>query len=227
VFNKKCENCLFNWQLECPTATLLKIIFSKKNDVMQKKWTIILTSLFAVGLFCTFIFSPYGTHFRFSYPVIVSTVRIEAPAESVFAYLGNSDNAAEWSVFVDHISPINAVKDGQVGSVRRCFTQADEKGATWDELITEVVLNKKRQLTIFNLVNFPMTGNNLATEQIYQTTGAKSCTLTFTVFFKDAKPTVFEYFKIKIAAYKIASIFEKNLNNIKQIVEKKYKNNGK
>jgi hypothetical protein len=111
------------------------------------------------------------------------------------------------------------VPDGIPGSRRRCFCRADEKGKQWDELITEVIPDQKRQLTIYNLKYFPVTAKNLATEQLYETFSENKCRLTFTIFFKDEKPTLIEKIKMYMAAYKIKSIFKKNMANIKRIVE--------
>mgnify|MGYP000144421480 CR=1 FL=1 len=166
--------------------------------------------------------SPFKSHEGFDYLLIKQTIVIDAPVEKVFNYLGNSDNAQDWSVFVDHITCLNGdeVSDGKVGSERRCFVSEDEKGTQWDERITEVVPSKKRQLTIYNLEGFPITAQNLATEQIYEPFENK-CKLSFTVFYKGAEPTWGEYFKTTLAAYRIKSIFKKNMYNIKKIVESK------
>ena len=120
-------------------------------------------------------FSPFGKYDEASYKLLKHSVVINAPVEKVFQYLGNSANATKWSVFVDHITPlnINEVADGKMGSIRRCFVKANETGMIWDEIITEVIPNKKRQLLVYDLVNFKMTADNLATEQLYEKIGDK------------------------------------------------------
>ena len=186
-----------------------------------KKIGITLSILIPIILAIAFLASPFKTHEGFDYPLIKQTIIIDAPIEKVFGYLGNSDNASNWSVFVDHISTINGreVLDGKVGSERRCFVRKNKQGMQWDELTTEVIQNKKRQLTIYNLENFPITAQNLATEQIYQLTNDNKCALSFTLFYKDVEPTWGEYFKTTFAAYLIKSIFRKNMENIKEIIE--------
>ncbi len=166
-------------------------------------------------------FSPYGSQKGFSYKLIKHSIDINAPAEKVFDFLGNSGNASRWSSFVSHITVLNldSFTDGTTGSRRRCFRNKNEKGMQWDELITEAVPNQKRQLTIYNLKGFSMT-QNLATEQLYEPIRQKKCRLTFTVFFKDAKPTMWETIKMYLAAYIIKPIFKKNLSNIKRITER-------
>lgn len=172
------------------------------------------------------IFSPYGKVDGFNYKIIKNTVHINAPVDSVFLFLGNSAKASEWSVFVDHINTLNSdsFPDGSTGSRRRCFINSNENGMQWDELITEVISNKKRQLTIYNLKDFKMTVEDLATEQLYEATSDDGCQLTFTVFFLNNQPTILETLKTYFAAYQIKSIFEDNMNNIKHILEKE--NNG-
>lgn len=187
---------------------------------MKKRLIIIFLAI--VCLFTAIIFfSPYGKYEGFAYKLVKHTVTINAPVKDVYSFLGNSINASRWSVFVHHIIPLNAdsVPDGMPGSKRRCFCRADETGMQWDELITEVIPYQKRQLTLYNLKNFPVTANNLATEQLYESINESQCRLTFTTFFKDAEPTLREKIKMSLAAYKIKSIFKKNMANIKKIVE--------
>lgn len=166
-------------------------------------------------------FSPYGPKKGFAHKLIIYSTDINAPVEKVFTFLGNSGNASRWSSFVNHITVLNpeSFTDGTVGSRRRCFKNGNEQGMQWDELITEAAIDKKRQLTIYNLHDFAMTAQHLATEQLYETISEKKCSLTFTVFFKDAKPTMWETIKMYVAAYAIKPVFKKNLSNIKRITE--------
>jgi uncharacterized protein YndB with AHSA1/START domain len=156
--------------------------------------------------------------------VIEHTVEVEAPLNEVYDFLSNSNNAKRWSVFVDHINTLNAdsITDGKVGSRRRCFCKADETGTQWDELISEVEPYQRRQLLIYNLKEFSMTADNLATNQFYETLPGDRCKLTFTVFFKGDQPGIWDWFKTKLAAYKIQDIFERNMDNIKRIVEEEH-----
>ena len=181
-----------------------------------------LAGISVLGLMTLIYCSPYGNDEAFPYKLIKQEVEIEAPVEKVFQYLGNSDHAAEWSVFVDHISPLNNDQhpDGEVGSERRCFVQADENGMRWDELTTEVVPNRKRQLTIYNLTNFSMTADHLMTEQLYERLDNGKCKLTFTVFFEAGRASLFEKVKMYVGAYRIKAIFRDNMNNIKWLTEK-------
>jgi ribosomal protein L20A (L18A) len=194
--------------------------FKKRNIIIGLLAGII---LIAAGII---YFSPYQSHTGFSYKLIKHTVEIDAPVETVYQFLGNSANASRWSVFVHHIKTLNAneVSDGSVGSIRRCYCNANEQGRMWDELITENIPNKKRQLEIYNLKDFPMTANSLATEQIYEQTSDGKCRLTFTVFFKNVRPALADLIKMHIGSYRIKSIFKKNMYNIQQMVENR--NNG-
>ncbi|HET6992905.1 MAG TPA: SRPBCC family protein [Bacteroidia bacterium] len=197
----------------------------KKSDKM-KKWSMRIGIFLILLLTGIIVFSPYGSHGGFPYKLVRHTVEIDAPVDSVFKFLSNSKSASQWSVFVNHITTLNAdsFPDGTVGSRRRCFCKKDGTGVQWDEKITELSPGKKRQLIIYNMKGFYMTAEHLATEQIYEKISDKKCRLTLTVFFKDAEPTLFEQMKTYLAAYKINSIFTGNMSNIKRIVEKK--NNG-
>lgn len=189
-----------------------------------KKVFLILLLIAVPSIIGAIIFSPYGRHDGFSYKLVATTTEINAPADSVFAYLGNSAHAHDWSVFVDHISSLNAdsFADGKPGSRRRCFQQADEKGIRWDELITAVEPGKRRQLTIYNMIDFPMQADNLATEQLYTATTDGKCRLTFTLFYLDGDPSFWDEMKTYFAAYKVQSVFQRNIANIKRITEKNY-----
>jgi hypothetical protein len=200
-------------------------LVNEKNEVKKRflKWFFVL--IIPVASWAIIYFSPFGNHEGFNYKLVQHTVEINAPATAVFGFLGNSANASKWSVFVNHISPLNAdiIPDGRVGSRRRCFTRADETGTQWDELITEVIPATKRQLTIYNMKGFTMSEHGLATEQLYESPAPDKTRLTFTVFYKDRKPGIIGNLKTYIAAYRIKSIFNENMNNIKKQVEEAYK----
>lgn len=70
-----------------------------------------------------------------------------------------------------------------------------------------------------SMKGFFVTAEHLATEQRYEKIGDNKCSLTFTLFFKDTQPTWWESFKTYFAAYEISSIFNRNMANIKRIVE--------
>lgn len=165
-------------------------------------------------------FSPYGKLEGANHRLIAHSIVIEANTDHVFKYLGKSDNASKWSVYVDHIEPLNTldVRDGDPGSKRRCYCESNEMGRKWDELITEVIPGKKRRLLIYNLVNFPVTVENLATEQIYEPLGVSRCRVTFTVFFTK-KSALLDELKMYFAAYQIKKIFNANMINIKDHIE--------
>lgn len=193
----------------------------EKKYSKLKKWLTGICIVLLLGVAGMIVFSPYGSQEGFPYKLVKHTVEIDAPADSVFNFLGNSANASQWSVYVDHITPLNAdsFPDGSIGSRRRCFCNKDETGAKWDELTTERIPGKKRQLLIYNMQEFSLTAEHLATEQLYEKIADNKCSLTFTVFYKDVEPGVIEKLKIYFAGYTIKSIFEQNMSNIKRIVE--------
>lgn len=184
--------------------------------------TIWLVAIFIVASVVMIIISPYGKHEGFSQKVVKTTIEIDKPLEEVYKYLGNSANASKWSVYVDHITPMNSdsFPDGAVGSRRRVFCNADEKGRRWDELISENVLNEKRELELYNYHDFPMTANNLATGQKYEAISENKTLLTFSVYFKNHEPSWIEQYKMYLGSFWIKDIFDKNMKNIKMYVEK-------
>ena len=186
------------------------------------RWILILTAIIGLLLTAMIMFSPYGKHKGFESKMIQATIEINVSKDSVFRYLGNSDNASKWSVYVSKIEPLNADRfpDGSIGGRRRCYS-SQGKGIRWDELISEVVPNEKRQLLIYNMVNFPVSASDLATEQHYESLGENKCLLTFTLFYKNNNPTWMETLKTYFASYKVESVFKRNLANIKQITQGK------
>lgn len=167
------------------------------------------------------LLSPYGRNTVYTVPAVVESVDVDRPADSVFRFLGNSANASKWSVYVDTIVALNpgTVADGAPGALRRCFTKPDGSGIRWDEEITAVEPARRRQLTIFNAQGFPIMARGLATEQRYTQLSGDKTRLTFTLFFKDRTPTWAEGVKMRLGAYKVASVYRENLANIKAVVE--------
>ena len=148
--------------------------------------------------------------------LIETSVTIESDCEHVFNYLGNSDNASTWSVYVDKIIPLNAdeVQDGFPGSKRRCLTTGNKNDFRWDEEILSVEKNKSRTLSCFNYKNLMIDASNLITEQKYNPT-TNGCEVTFTLRYETQDVSFVDYFKMKVFGYYINYIFEENLENIK------------
>lgn len=195
-----------------------------KSSKKTLKWVIGTVLVLLTVCWLLILYSPYGKKEGFSPKLIKHSIEIDAPKDTVYKFLSNSGSAARWSVFVNHISTLNAdsFADGAVGCRRRCYCNADEQGRQWDELITEVIPGSKRQLVIYNLKDFPMTATNLTTEQRYESISATKTRLTFIVFFKGNNPSFLESLKTYIGAYSIQDIFERNMANIKEIIEKEY-----
>lgn len=182
-----------------------------------------LISLFLLGISLMVLFSPYGNFPGKSKKMLQESVLIKAPVEQVYQYLGNSDNAEEWSVYVNHISALNSNKiaDGMKGSIRRCFTNQNEKGKQWDEMVIKVEKFKRRLLNCYNFKNFEMTAGVLYTEQLYKETKDGNCMLSFTLFLSDENSTFLNHLKMYFAAYEVTRIFKQNLSNIQKFNQKR------
>jgi hypothetical protein len=168
----------------------------------------------------TILFSPYGRKDRESQKIIKESIIINATSEEVYNYLGNSDNAEDWSVYVDHITSINSEthKDGEIGSVRRCFKSKDETGTCWDEEILITEKNKRRRLSIFNMHEFGVATDILVTEQLYLQKGDK-CEVFLTLFYLPGKANWYDELKLYFSAYKVTDLFKGNLKGIKAMIE--------
>lgn len=191
--------------------------------IINRRFTI---GLFLGGLLISLLsmiaLSPYGRNDKYKQKLVEVSVNINAKPSEVFTYLGNSNNAKDWSTFVDHIIPLNSEekKDGEIGSLRRCFNQKDELGKTWDEEILLVEKNRYRQLSCYNFKNFNISANNLRTEQHYKALENGTTLLVFTLFYTPEKASYLDELKMYYSAFKVASIFEGNLKNIKYFIEK-------
>lgn len=186
-----------------------------------KKIGLSVVGVLGLGIISVIVLSPFGNKKDFNYKLVIHSVEINAPVDSVYHFLGKSSNAAKWSVFVHHIDPLNSdqVPDGKVGCRRRCFKNANEQGLQWDEEITVSDPNRRRQLTIFNMKDFSIRADGLATEQLYEPIAGNKTRLSFTLFYLNEKPTLPALLKTYVSAFKVKRIYRKNMANIKRIIE--------
>ena len=178
-------------------------------------------SLLIMGIFLMIIFSPFGNQEGQDYKSVKENILIKAPVEKVYSYLGNSKNAREWSVYIDHINTLNSdqIADGEQGSIRQCFVNEDEKGKRWYEETLFTELNTRRRLSCYKFIDFEITAGTLYTEQVYEETKDGHCLLSFTLFIPPGESTFWKRLKIYYGAYEVARVFEKNLKNIKKYNE--------
>lgn len=179
--------------------------------------TLILITLFLLGI----IFSPFCKNERNGFTMVDVGIEIYVPIDTLYHYLGNSENAKIWSSYVDHIDCLNPEEfnDGDIGSIRRCFQHSDNTGHIWDEKIIDKKQPTMRKLSIYNPQNFDAWVENLETTQTYFAVNDSTTQLHFSLYFKDNNYSMWESVKMSFAAYKIKSIFVENLENIKKDVE--------
>lgn len=180
-----------------------------------------------ISVIVVFVFALLFNPFQYNpstgwYEMSVET-EVGVPVESAFNYLGNSDNAKYWSVFIEEIKTLNpeVVADGQVGSIRRCFCKKESTGEYWDEEILEVVPGKRRTLSIYNLTGFPVGMSGLITEQLYTDISLGQCTVAFKLHRKKEGLSGLDIIKLKLAGYYINRIFRQNIENVKSDLELK------
>ena len=172
-----------------------------------------------------YLFSPFGKNQDIEEWELEEHVLIESNIDSVYAYLSNSENASDWSSYIDHITPLNSdsILDGELGSLRRCFKQKTEGGIVWDEEIIKIQETPTlyRELSIFNLQNFPLQTTELTTRQHYHKLNNNSTQLTFGLYKSTNISNWTDVLKMKFTGYYISSIFKTNLSNIKAEIEKR------
>ena len=183
------------------------------------RWAAGIAAILVAVPVAALVLSPWGAHDGFAYPLMLESVDVDRSCPEVHRYLGDSSHARDWSVYVDHITPLNAdeVPDGAAGSIRRSFRNADESGTRWDEYF-EVVEPRRRRLTIYGIHGAPRPAGELMTEQLYEPLGPDACRLTFTLFLRD-EPSLGDRLLLGLASWEVARIFRANLGNIKQRVE--------
>jgi len=187
------------------------------NRTTLIKWSVGFLMFATLAFAILILFSPYGAKKDYIQKAIVVETNIDASSSEVFKYLGNSEHASKWSTFVSKVKSINLVRDGEVGSKRRCFGK--EKGIVWDEEILLCQENKKRLLNVYNAKGFPMMADDLLTEQVYEPLTENKTRLKLSLFFKEGKRNFLSEIKMYFAAYVIADIFKNNLTNIKRFNE--------
>lgn len=184
--------------------------------MIKKTVYILLFVIFLIAMVIQF-FSPTSINSQGEFKVY-KTININKPITTVYEYMGNSENAKIWSVYVDHIDLLSG-EDGKVGCKRRCFKDSSEKGIQWDEEILEIIPNKKRVLSIYNGKHFPVYSEHLITEQLY-TGDDNNCELSLILTLK-GNQSFWENFKFKFASFVVKNVFKNNLNNIKKDLEKR------
>jgi hypothetical protein len=169
-------------------------------------------------------FSPFSKNYDNGEWEMEVSIAIDANTDSVYTYLSNSSNAGTWSSYVDHITPLNSdsILDGEVGSIRRCFKNENEEGIVWDEKILRVQNSPTfyRELSVYNLHNFPLQTDNLVTRQIYQKMNTNKTQLTFGLYKTVDYINITDVLKMKLSGHYISYLFNKNLANIKSEIEK-------
>lgn len=185
----------------------------------SKQVALVAPVLLIIFLAALVVWSPYRDYVGFPDRLIKEAVEIDAPCQDVYEYLADSENARRWSVFVDHITPLNLdeAPDGAQGSIRRSYKRADEGGMTWDEYF-ELVEPLRRRLVIYNVQGVLTTEGELLTEQLYEPLGDYGCRLSFTLFFRE-RPSLGDEVLMRLSAHEIARIFRSNIRNVKRLNE--------
>jgi hypothetical protein len=143
----------------------------------------------------------------------------------VWDYVGDSGNAAEWSVYFHHISPLShGSSDGTLGSVRRCYRMPDQTGVTWDEEVVRLTPLRERRIRVYNIAGGKLgrfaSGVELWVVQRYdQAEQGRRCTLTFSTGIDESHGLLHRVL-FRIASREVARIFRANLQNIAAAVER-------
>lgn len=154
-----------------------------------------------------------------------SSVIIKASVDEVWAYLSDSSNAEDWSIYFDHITP-QGDRDGGLGSVRRCYRRADETGPTWDEVVLEVEAPHYRRMRTYDLRGFDFPGHedlSFVVHQRVEAVGPDQTKLTLGSSIESWGPILrnpkLAWFLVTEFKPEATRIIEDNLVNIAHAVE--------
>jgi hypothetical protein len=141
--------------------------------------------------------------------------------------VGDSKNAAKWSVFFEEISPLPGAQDGQAGALRRCFrVTGDREAIWWDEITLETRRNEYRRILAFNAHNFAdvkMNQGEYYVFQYFEELQPGQTKLTFG--HKQLRPTgILDRLAFLIAGREGARTIQMNLENIKEAIESRHQN---
>jgi uncharacterized protein YndB with AHSA1/START domain len=149
-------------------------------------------------------------------------VLINKPIEEVWNYVSDSSKAIEWSIYFHHISPLTSstAKDGEVGSLRRCYRRADESGVFWDEETLFINNPFQRIILAYNFNGFKIDSPTYTAfvMQSYEKVTEQQTRLTFKTL-RTQELTWLDRFVFYFAKYQTEEIFLKNLKNIKSRLE--------
>lgn len=156
---------------------------------------------------------------------LMTSIVIAAPIEEVWKYVSDSANAKNWSVYFSHIRPLPAgVPDGEPGSLRRCFRNPDEKGRMWDEMVVEVVPQKRRLIHSYEFRGYwpeaQIRGAGTLVVQGYEAIDSTRTRLSFQTALIPGLTAV-QRTELKLAMPDVRKIFRRNLENIREAIEKK------
>jgi hypothetical protein len=108
---------------------------------------------------------------------------INVPVADTWKYVSSSANSGDWSSFCDHATPIKGYPpDGTLGSLRRCYHQKNERGASWDELVTSVTEEQERGIHVQRIHGFfPGLENEMSVDVVdtYSALGPERSRITF------------------------------------------------
>ena len=155
-------------------------------------------------------------------PQQAARVEIEAPIEVVWAYVSDSSKARDWSIFFDHISPLPGIKDGRVGSLRRCYRCADGTGITWDEEVMQIRAPYFREIRTFALRGFNIWGAESAVFRVHQSLrrlGPNRTELIFSSSVEAPDPAFWNILVLSTTMAESGDIVQKNVENIKYFIE--------
>lgn len=187
--------------------------------------------------------------------ILRSSVVIDAPISDVWDYNGNDENAKNWSIFFAKIVPCPTTDcpenkkflPGQVGSIRRCFRNENEKGVFWDEVTLESTKNEKaayRKILTHNINGYDFeslkTKAEFVVEQTYTSLNENQTELSFSVKLqepsklrinndekKENNTSFWDHLTFnlifKLGEKRTVEILTKNLQNIKLAIEQKEK----
>ncbi|MFN9067635.1 MAG: hypothetical protein ACK5V3_10425, partial [Bdellovibrionales bacterium] len=124
--------------------------------------------------------------------------------------------------FFSHITPQPGVPDGEIGALRTCYRWPDETGIKWDERLEASVPLKFRQLKTFNIQNSPIPYMHEFEFDVFHhlyKIDDQTTQLIFSSRLAKHHITAKTAWMNWVAGRKAAEIVQKNVENIKHLIE--------
>jgi uncharacterized membrane protein len=219
LFTKPGTQISFDQQIQKTINATMK---TKLKVITLLKWTAVCCTGLLIGLVLFIRFSPYKKLPGHNKCGIKHAIVINNTAENVYEFLCNQPEEKKWMNYTDHIDLVSKQADSlsEIGNIFRHYSNNDETGQMYDSKVLKIEKNKRRVIRLNHFTDFPMSFNEIITEQQFRTLPENKCELSMTLFYENTKPDFWDEVKAYLASYRIKKAIRENMENLKKEMEK-------